>query len=289
MTCMRRPATSTFPRASKESCRARATGSLASAANALLAADGRDPRRRPGPKMGFMIRLLLLKQALSVYIVKHPICCFVRLTFASDFDLVKADSPAVDAGADVADNALDYFNRARPNGSAPDIGAMEFGSAQIECIPRFPAVSIWPPSGPVQLSLDSILPAMHRRGLPELQRKWSKNCCGTASRTVNPHGLWLRDTDPDGDGVTDDIDQCPNSILGPTIIIDSCDSGVRNPISPIGCTISDEIQSLANSAGNRRQFVGRVTPYLSKLLREGIITKSQKDAIRKCASTSSVP
>jgi hypothetical protein len=58
-------------------------------------------------------------------------------TYASDFDLVNADSPAVDAGADIVGNILDYFNRKRPNGTAPDIGAMEFGSAQTECIPRF--------------------------------------------------------------------------------------------------------------------------------------------------------
>jgi hypothetical protein len=58
-------------------------------------------------------------------------------TSASDFDLVNADSPAVDAGADIVGNILDYFNRKRPNGTAPDIGAMEFGSAQTECIPRF--------------------------------------------------------------------------------------------------------------------------------------------------------
>ena len=59
-------------------------------------------------------------------------------TAAQDFDLVNPNSPAVDAGADIAGNMLDFFNRTRPNGSAPDIGALEFGSAQIECIPRFP-------------------------------------------------------------------------------------------------------------------------------------------------------
>jgi hypothetical protein len=58
-------------------------------------------------------------------------------TAASDFNLVKAGSPAVDAGADIAGNTLDFFNRARPNGSAPDIGALEFGSYQTKCIPRF--------------------------------------------------------------------------------------------------------------------------------------------------------
>jgi hypothetical protein len=63
-------------------------------------------------------------------------------TAVSDFDLVNSDSPAVDAGTYMAGNTLDYFNRAHPDGSAPDIGAMEFGSTQTECLPRFPAPSV---------------------------------------------------------------------------------------------------------------------------------------------------
>ncbi len=65
-----------------------------------------------------------------------------------DFDLVNPDSPAVDAGADIAGNTMDYFNRPRPMGSAADIGALEFGSGQAECIPRFPAISIQPRFNP---------------------------------------------------------------------------------------------------------------------------------------------
>ena len=61
-------------------------------------------------------------------------------TAAQDFDLVDPGSPAVDAGADLAGNTLDFFNRMRPYGSTLDIGALEFGAAQTECIPRFPEV-----------------------------------------------------------------------------------------------------------------------------------------------------
>jgi hypothetical protein len=99
---------------------------------------------------------------------------YVDLGFANiegnapqDFDLVEAGSPAVDAGADISGNALDYFNRLRPFGNAPDIGAMEFGSAQIECIPRFPAVSSPSQFGitrPVQSRFRPVRPAVHRRG-----------------------------------------------------------------------------------------------------------------------------
>ncbi len=65
-------------------------------------------------------------------------------TEAQDFDLVDPASPAVDAGVDMPDNTLDYFNRPRPIGSAPDIGALEFSSGQAECLPRFPAISVQP-------------------------------------------------------------------------------------------------------------------------------------------------
>ncbi|MDM7996693.1 MAG: right-handed parallel beta-helix repeat-containing protein [Acidobacteriota bacterium] len=75
----------------------------------------------------------------------------------SDFDLVNSDSPAVDTGADINANALDYFNRARPAGSAPDIGAMEYGSTQLECLPRYPAPSIRTRIGPTR-------PPVRRRG-----------------------------------------------------------------------------------------------------------------------------
>jgi hypothetical protein len=64
-------------------------------------------------------------------------------TNASDFNLVKPNSRAVDSGAEIADNTLDFFNRSRFRGAAPDIGALESSSVQVECIPRFPAPSIW--------------------------------------------------------------------------------------------------------------------------------------------------
>jgi hypothetical protein len=76
---------------------------------------------------------------------------YVDLRFAniaginvSDFDLTNAGSPAVNTGIDIAGNTLDFFNRTRPIGSAPDIGALEFGATQAGCIPRFPAASIIP-------------------------------------------------------------------------------------------------------------------------------------------------
>ena len=76
-------------------------------------------------------------------------------TAAQDFDLVDPDSPAVDAGASISFNTLDYFNRTRPSGSAPDIGALEFGSSQVECVPRFPFFATHPAPGLVKSSVFS--------------------------------------------------------------------------------------------------------------------------------------
>jgi hypothetical protein len=77
-------------------------------------------------------------------------------TTLRDFDLANANSPAVDAGAEITGNDMDYFNRARPVGNAPDIGAMEFGASQTECIPRFPALS-------QRSRSETTRPVVHRR------------------------------------------------------------------------------------------------------------------------------
>lgn len=45
--------------------------------------------------------------------------------------------------------------------------------------------------------------------------------------------------DEDGDGVTDDIDQCPASVVTTTVMFGWLDSGVTNAVDANGCTISD--------------------------------------------------
>jgi hypothetical protein len=80
------------------------------------------------------------------------------------FDLANPNSPAVDAGANIAGNGLDYFNRERPIGSDPDIGAMEYGSSQLECLPRFPAPSVRTRISPNQTRFGPVRPAESKRG-----------------------------------------------------------------------------------------------------------------------------
>jgi len=95
--------------------------------------------------------------------------------------------------------------------------------------------------------------------------------------------------DADGDDVYDGQDNCPNSIVAPTIVIDGCDSGVLNSVFPNGCTISDRIQQCGVAAQKHGQFVSCVAHLTSKLKMVGIITGQQKGAIQSCAAQSSIP
>ena len=99
----------------------------------------------------------------------------------------------------------------------------------------------------------------------------------------------LGSQDTDGDGVPDTDDNCPNSLVSPTVVIDGCDSGVPNTIFPNGCTISDKIQQCATRAQNHGQFVSCVAHLTNKLKRTGVITGRQKGAIQSCAAHSNVP
>jgi hypothetical protein len=94
--------------------------------------------------------------------------------------------------------------------------------------------------------------------------------------------------DSDGDGVPDDTDECPNSDLSPTVVIDGCDSGVPNTLFADGCTISDLIAHCAAGANNHGQFVSCVAQLTTALRQQGVITGKQKGAIDRCAGKSSI-
>jgi len=95
--------------------------------------------------------------------------------------------------------------------------------------------------------------------------------------------------DSDDDGVPDAVDACPNSLLSPTVVIDSCDSGVPNTVSPHGCTISDQVQQCATAAQNHGQFVSCVAHLTKNLKQAGDLTGQQSSAIRSCAAPANIP
>ena len=95
--------------------------------------------------------------------------------------------------------------------------------------------------------------------------------------------------DSDNDGVPDTTDQCPNSDLSATVVIDGCNSGVTNTLFPTGCTISDFIAACAKGASNHGQFVSCVSSLTNALKKAGTITGQQKGAIQSCAAQAHLP
>ncbi len=125
-------------------------------------------------------------------------------------------------------------------------------------------------------------------GVPDNQDHCPDTPSGAA---VDANGCALSQLDTDRDGVTDDQDQCPNSDMRPTIIIETCDSGVANALflKPTGCTITDEILKLTNGANSHGQFVSRVDQFLAELQKLGILEPNDKNKVKDCAAQSSLP
>lgn len=116
----------------------------------------------------------------------------------------------------------------------------------------------------------------------------SPNALSNQSGTLTGTGS----EDSDGDGVSDDEDNCPDSDLSETIVIDGCDSGVSNFVFEGGCTLADFINGAvtvcALDANNHGQFVSCMAHFLNDLLADGAITEDQKDALQSCAGRSSI-
>jgi hypothetical protein len=91
----------------------------------------------------------------------------------------------------------------------------------------------------------------------------------------------------DNDGVPDGVDQCIGSSQSPTVVIDSCNSGVPNTVFATGCRISDQINDCAVGAGNHGAFVSCVAHLTDSLKANGTISGSQKGAIQSCAAHAS--
>jgi hypothetical protein len=92
--------------------------------------------------------------------------------------------------------------------------------------------------------------------------------------------------DSDGDGIPDDRDACPDSIMSDTVIIGDCNSGVVNNLFPDGCTLADLVQACADGARNHGQFVRAVVDLSRNLQKSGVLT--QRDAVKlgRCAARS---
>jgi hypothetical protein len=90
--------------------------------------------------------------------------------------------------------------------------------------------------------------------------------------------------DVDGDGIPDEDDNCPESNLEPTIIIDGCYTGVSNKLFDSGCTMSDLVNECLNSTSNHGSVVSCVNNLTNSWKKNGIITGKEFGSIQKCAA-----
>jgi hypothetical protein len=95
--------------------------------------------------------------------------------------------------------------------------------------------------------------------------------------------------DSDGDGVVDESDQCPASVLEATVHVDACDSGTTNHLFPEGCTISDEVGTLRSTASNHGQFVSATAGYTHDLIDLGVLNNKDASSIVNCAAKAKTP
>jgi len=97
--------------------------------------------------------------------------------------------------------------------------------------------------------------------------------------------------DSDDDGVFND-DDCPDSNLSTTVVIDGCDSGVNNPVFSSGCTLADLIDAIVadcvGGARNHGQFVSCFAHSANNLKKDGIITGDEQGSLQSCAGQSSL-
>lgn len=99
--------------------------------------------------------------------------------------------------------------------------------------------------------------------------------------------------DSDNDGVGDNADQNDGSILTATVIIGGVDSGIANTVGANGVSLADQVTAAAGSCTtttpkNHGAYVSCVAKALNTLLKAGIITAAQKDALQSAAGRSSI-
>lgn len=99
------------------------------------------------------------------------------------------------------------------------------------------------------------------------------------------------DADDDNDGCLDGDDPKQFSNIEATVDIDGCDSGVENRVtSTCGYTMSDMIDALeAGNYKNHGAFVRTVAKLTKSWVDEGLISQLEKDAIMSCAGGANIP
>lgn len=100
------------------------------------------------------------------------------------------------------------------------------------------------------------------------------------------------DPDDDNDRIDDVVDACPLSILGGGVVILGCDSGVQDRILDSGCSLQVELElaiaACSVDAKNHGKFVSCMAHLLGGLVAERVLSEEEKDSLMKCFGPSSL-
>lgn len=90
--------------------------------------------------------------------------------------------------------------------------------------------------------------------------------------------------DSDGDGINDNNDACPASIMSATVTIGSTTTNVANTLLPSGCTLSDLIAIGLQLDGVHGTKVSKVAHILNGLKDQGIISGKEKGTLQSATA-----
>lgn len=97
------------------------------------------------------------------------------------------------------------------------------------------------------------------------------------------------DLDDDNDGVNDDLDAFPFSNTTPTVMIGTSDCTITNQLLANGATFNDLIGQAASEAVNHRDFVLLVRELTDDWKDNGLISNWESKKISVCAARSDLP
>ncbi|GAB4278003.1 MAG: hypothetical protein Kow0080_29380 [Candidatus Promineifilaceae bacterium] len=90
------------------------------------------------------------------------------------------------------------------------------------------------------------------------------------------------DSDDDNDGVADDVDAFPFSDMSATVMVGDCDSGVASQIMADGATFNDIMAQVVAEASNSYQLRRDVRMTAYDWYLQGLITRAEKHDITLC-------
>lgn len=102
-------------------------------------------------------------------------------------------------------------------------------------------------------------------------------------------GAYELHPDADGDGIPDYLDHCPASDLRATVWIGAFNTSVPNSLFNDGCTIADLIAEQAARSANHGQFVSAVAKLTNDLVRQGVLSGTQKGILQRSAAKAAIP